>query len=50
MKLAGLELSDSVMKKKMAFQSKQLMTEFKKLREKEKDISKREEVLKLNYI
>ena len=48
--MAGLEFSDGVLKKKLAFQNKQLMTEFKKLREKEKDISKREEVLKLNFI
>jgi hypothetical protein len=48
--LAGLELSDNVLKKRMAYQNKQLKTEFNKLREKEKDITKREQLLKLNYI
>ena len=41
--MAGLELSDNVLKKRMAYQNKQLKTEFNKLREKEKEDKLREE-------
>jgi len=48
LKLSALSLTESTIKKKINFQHKQMMTEFKNLKEKEKDITSRENVLKRN--